>query len=140
MSRVDLIRSVISEKLDDAYSLLALRVLFPPERVAVRIEDEVDDLYVYPERLKASYEDEWRIIATRAIFEQAFTDSAGSDEENLEHFVRYLIEEAIPHCIRQHPRLFRNLDSILQIIESENTVTFPDPGRRELMKLIWPEV
>ena len=87
MSRIERVRRAVAEHLDDPYSLLALRLLFAPERVVVTIEDEIRDLYTYPERLNASYADEWRRIATRAVFDGAFDD----------------------------------------------------PGRRALMKLIWPE-
>lgn len=139
MSRIERVRQAVAEYLDDPCSLLALRLLFPPERVAVPIEDEVRDLYTYPERLNASYADEWRRIAIRAIFDRAFEDPGASDEANLAAYMRYLRNEAIPRCIEEHRPLFRSLDEIHRVLASDNTVTFPDPGKRALMKLIWPE-
>lgn len=139
MSRIELVRQAVAEQLDEPHALLALRLLFPPQRVAVSIEDEIRDLYTYPERLNASYTDEWRAIATRAIFERAFDDAGRSDQANLEQYLRYLRDDAIPGCIQDHPELFRSLHDIQRILESDNTVTFPDPGRLALMKLIWPE-
>ena len=139
MSRIERVRQAVAEYLDDPCSLLALRLLFPPERVAVPIEDEVRDLYTYPERLNASYADEWRRIAIRAIFEGAFEDPGASDEANLAQYMRYLREDAIPRCIETHRPLFRSLYEVLQVLESDNTVPFPDPEKRALMKLIWPE-
>lgn len=139
MSRLERVKRVISEKLDDPYSLLALRILFPPDWVAVPIEDEIADLYTYPERLEASYADEWRRLATRTIFEQAFADSSRSDEESLQSYVCYLLQEAIPRCMQRHPALFDSLEEILEILNNNDTLTFPDPSRRALMRMIWPE-
>ena len=53
MSRIDLVRAAVDEQLQDIYDLLALRLLFPPERETVKIGQEIQDLYVYPERLEA---------------------------------------------------------------------------------------
>jgi hypothetical protein len=139
MNRIELVKQVISEQLNDPYSLLALRLLFPPDRVVVRIDKEIADLYIYPERLDASYRDEWRAIATRAIFSNGFADHYRTDDENLERYVDHLRREAIPRCIHNHIDLFRRLGEILQIRRSDNTLAFPDAGRQALMKLIWPD-
>ncbi|WP_150911845.1 hypothetical protein [Marinobacter halotolerans] len=140
MSRIDLVKQVVAEQLDDPYYLLALRLIFPPDRVEVEIDKEISDLYVYPERLEASYRDEWRSIATRALFRYAFGDHWRSDEENLNRYVCFLRDEAIPRCIHNHIDLFRNLGEVLQIQQSDNTVSFPHPGRQALMDIIWPKL
>jgi hypothetical protein len=139
MNRIELVKQAIARQLEDPYNLLALRLLFPPDRVVVRIDKEIADLYTYPERLDASYSDEWRAIAIRAIFTNAFADHWRSDEENLERYIGYLRREAVPRTIHNHIELFRRLGEILQIRGSDNTVSFPDPGRQALMKIIWPE-
>jgi len=139
MSRIDLVRKVVAEQLDNSYDLLAMRLIFPPEWSAVKIDQEISELYVYPERLEASYCDEWRSIAVRAVFSQGFSEHWRTDEENLEQYLLFLRTEAIPRCIHDHIDLFRRLGESLLINESENTIRFPDPKRRALMKLIWPE-
>lgn len=139
MNRIELVKQQIAGQLDDPYSLLALRLLFPPDRVVVRIDREIADLYAYPERLEASYRDEWHAIATRAIFVNAFADHWRSDEENLQRYVSYLRSDAIPRTIHNHTELFRSLGEVLQIRRSDNAVLFPDAQRRALMKIIWPE-
>lgn len=139
MNRIELVRRLINEQLDDVYSLLAMRLLYPPQWVEVGIEQEIKDLYTYPERLASSYRDEWRAIATRALVNQGFRDHWRTDEENLDAFVSYLHNEAIPRCIHNHIELFRRLGEVLQISKSDNTVRFPDPRRRALMRIIWPE-
>jgi hypothetical protein len=98
MSRIDLVRQMVEEQLDDPYYLLALRLIFPPDRVEVKTDKEISDLYVYPERL-----------------------------------------EAIPRCIHNHIDLFRRLGEVLKIRQSDNTIIFPDPGRRAVMDIIWPK-
>jgi len=140
MSRIDLVRQVVADQLDDPYYLLALRLIFPPDRVEVKIDKEISDLYVYPERLNASYRDDWRSIATRALFRNAFGDHWRSDEENLNRYVSFLRDEAIPRCIHNHIDLFRKLGEVLQILQSDNTVSFPHPGRQALMDIIWPKL
>lgn len=139
MNRIERIKQAIADQLDDPYNLLALRLMFPPERVAVRIDKEIADLYSYPERLEASYSDEWRAIATRAIFVNAFTDHFRTDEENLARYLDYLRQQAIPRTIHNHIDLFRRLGEVIQIRRSDNTLVFPDPSRQALMKIIWPE-
>ena len=139
MRRIDLVRQAVDEQLSDTYDLLAMRLIHPPPGVEVDIQKEIDDLYVYPERLQASYRDEWRSIAIRALFEHGFPDHWRSDEENLQRSLAELREQAIPRCIHNHHRLFRRLGEVLEIQASENTVVFPAPRRRALMKLIWPE-
>lgn len=139
MSRINLVRQVANEHLGDVYSLLAMRILYPPDRVEVGIEKEIEDLYIYPERLDSSYRDEWRSITTRALVDHGFPDHWRTDEENLEAYVNYLRDEAIPRCIHNNIQLFRRLGEVLQIAESDNTLTFPDPRRRALLRMIWPE-
>ena len=54
-------------------------------------------------------------------------------------YLTCLREQAIPRCIHEHIDLFRALGEILAIRMSDKAVHFPDPKRRALMKLIWPE-
>lgn len=139
MSRIEVVRQAVAQQLDDPYYLLAMRLMFPPDRPIVRIDKEISDLYTYPERLHASYRDEWLAIATRAVYRNAFDDHWRSDDENLDNYIRFLRGEAIPRCIHNHIELFRKLGEVLQIEQSDNTLAFPDPGRRALMKIIWPD-
>lgn len=139
MSRIDLVKAAVDEQLDDSYDLLAMRILFPPDRPAVEIKQEIKDLYVYPERLKTGYRDEWRAIATRALFRNAFGDHWRSDEDNLDRYLSFLREQAIPRCVHENIDLFRMLGEVLAIARSDNAIAFPDPKRRALMKIIWPE-
>lgn len=83
MSRIDLVKAAVDEQLNDSYDLLAMRMLFPPDHVEVKIDQEIKDLYVYPERLDTGYRDEWRAIATRALFRNAFGDHWRPDEDHL---------------------------------------------------------
>jgi len=77
MNRIELVKQVISEQLNDPYSLLALRLLFPPDRVVVRIDKEIADLYTYPERLDASYSDEWRRLRPARSFPMGLRITSG---------------------------------------------------------------
>jgi hypothetical protein len=139
MSRIDLVKAAVDEQLNDSYDLLAMRMLFPPDHVEVKIDQEIKDLYVYPERLDTGYRDEWRAIATRALFRNAFGDHWRPDEENLERYLHFLRDEAIPRCVHDNIELFRMLGEVLSIARSDNAIAFPDPKRRALMKIIWPE-
>ena len=139
MSRIDLVKQAMDEQLDNSYDLLALRILFPPDSVVVKIEQEIRDLYVYPERLETSYRDEWRSIVARALIRNAFADHWRTDQENLNRYLAYLRDHAIPRCVHDNIGVFRMLGEVLAISESENAVVFPDPRRQALMKMIWPE-
>lgn len=134
-----MVKAAVGEHLDDSYDLLAMRMLFPPDHVEVKIEQEIKDLYVYPERLQAGYRDEWRAIATRALFRHAFGDHWRPDKENLERYLEFLRQQAIPRCVHDNTELFRMLGEVLAIARSDNAIAFPDPKRRALMKIIWPE-
>ena len=139
MSRIDLVKAAVEEQLNDSYDLLAMRMLFPPDHVEVKINQEIKDLYVYPERLDTGYRDEWRAIATRALFRNAFGDHWRADEENLDRYLNFLKDEAIPRCVHDNIELFRMLGEVLSIASSDNAIAFPDPKRRALIKIIWPE-
>ncbi|MCK7550683.1 MULTISPECIES: hypothetical protein [Marinobacter] len=139
MSRIELVRQAVDEHLADPYDLLAVRLMFPPDREAVKIDQEIRDLYVYPERLESGYRDEWRALATRALFRHAFDDHWRSDPDNLNRYLAYLRDQAIPRCIHEHIGLFRTLGEVLAIARADNAVAFPDPTRQALMELIWPE-
>ena len=134
-----MVKAAVDEQLNDSYNLLAMRMLFPPDHVEVKINQEIKDLYVYPERLDTGYRDEWRAIATRALFRNAFDDHWRPDEENLERYLHFLRDEAIPRCVHDNIELFRMLGEVLSIARSDNAIAFPDPKRRALMKIIWPE-
>lgn len=139
MSRIDLIRSAVDKQLSDPYNLLAMRLMFPPDRVEVEIGEELKDLYTYPERLHTGYHDEWRSLAVRALFDNAFSDHWRSDQENLDRYIEFLLKQAIPRCIHDNIGLFRTLGEVLAIARSDNTIRFPDPKRRALMDIIWPD-
>ncbi len=139
MNRIERVRTAVDEHLSSLYDLLAIRLMHPPSRIEVTIEQEIKDLYTYPERLDASYRDEWRSIAIRACFDHGFEDHWRSDQENLERYITRLQREDIPRCIHDNIPLFRSLGEIFQILESDNTLHFPDPRRKALMSLIWPQ-
>ncbi|MBS3805325.1 MAG: hypothetical protein KGY54_12310 [Oleiphilaceae bacterium] len=139
MSRIDLVKKVVEEHLDTPSDLLAMRLMFPPDRIEVTIDQEIKDLYLYPERLETGYRDEWRALATRALFIHGFSDGGRSDRDNLECYLEFLNGQAIPRCIHENIGLFRTLREVLAIVQSDNAIPFPDPKRQALIKMIWPE-
>ncbi|MBE0486082.1 hypothetical protein [Marinobacter sp.] len=139
MNKIDLVRVAVDQHLSDTYDLLAMRLLFPPERVVVPIDREIKDLFLYPERLETSYRHEWTSIATRALFNHGFADHWRTDQDNLDRYLASLREQSIPRCIHNHVGLFQMLGEVIAIQRSDNTIAFPDPRRRALMRLIWPE-
>lgn len=140
MTRTDLIEDVLATQLDDIYDLLALRLMFSPNEWTMDIEQDIRDLYIYPERLDGSYRDEWHRIAKRALFREGFPDHWLDDRANLTQYVLSLKKETIPRCIHNHIDLFRMLGEVLEIQRSNRTVLLPNPRRRALDALIWPEL
>lgn len=139
MSRIDLVQRVVRGNLNNPFDLLAMRLMYPPDRIEVTIDKEINDLYTYPERLQTSYCDEWRSLAVRGLFRHGFSDHGRADETNLENYLGFLRNEAIPRCIVANSELFRCLGEVLLIAQADNTLVFRDPKRRAVMKLIWPE-
>jgi hypothetical protein len=139
MNRIERVRQSIEQHLSDIHDLLAMRLLFPPEHSVVTIEKEMIDLYLYPERLETSYRDEWKAIALKAIYHHGFADHRHTDRDNLDAYLGLLREQRVPHCIHDHLSLFHTLEEILAIKNAGNTLTFPDPRRQSLMRLIWPD-
>lgn len=139
MDRIELVRHAVEQHLGDISNLLAMRLLFPPDHMVVTIEKEIRDLYTYPERLETSHRDEWKSIAVKALHRKAFIGQGRTDAENLETYIAYLKAEAIPECKLEHNRLFHKFDEILAIQQAENTIMFPDPRRKGLLRLIWPD-
>jgi hypothetical protein len=139
MDRIELVRHAVEQHLNDINDLLAMRLLFAPDNVVVPIEKEILDLYTYPERLETSHRDEWKSIAIKALHRNGFTDPSQTDQESVAAYLGFLRAEAIPHCLTEHNALFQNLQEILAIARAGNTIAFPDPRRRGLMRLIWPD-
>lgn len=139
MSRIDLVQQLVARHLDNPRDLLALRLMFPPDRIEITIDREIKDLYKHPERLQTSYRDEWRLLAVRGLFRHGFSDDGSADEKNLEQYLAFLQNEAIPRCIHENTGLFRCLGEIVLIAQAENTLVFRDPKRRAMIRLIWPE-
>lgn len=139
MNRIELVRQAVEQHLSDINDLLAMRLLFPPEQVVVAIEKEIQDLYAYPERLETSHRDEWQSIAVKALHKHGFDGNGQTDQQSLNAYLAFLRVDVIPRCIQDHPALFRSLEEVLAIQQSENTITFPDPRRRALMRMIWPK-
>jgi hypothetical protein len=139
MNRIEWVRQSVEQHLSDIHDLLAMRLLFPPEHSVVTIEKEILDLYLYPERLETSYRDEWQAIALKALYQHGFADHWRTDQDNLDAYLGLLREQRIPRCIHDHLNLFHTLEEILAIKNAGNTLTFPDPRRQALMRLIWPD-
>lgn len=139
MNRIEWVRQSAEQHLDDINDLLAMRLLFPPEHIVVSIDKEIQDLYVYPERLETSYRDEWRSIALKALYKNGFADHGRIDQDNLQAYIGFLRDQAIPRCIHDHFRLFQALEEILAIQRAGNTISFPDPRRKSVLRLIWPD-
>ncbi len=139
MNKIELVRQSVEQHLSDIHDLLAMRLLFPPEQSVVAIEKEILDLYLYPERLETSYRDEWQSIAVKGVYTNGFADHGRTDRKNLDVYLGFLREQAIPRSTQDHSRLFRALEEVLAIQRSDNTIPFPGPGRRFLMHLIWPK-
>ncbi len=139
MNKIELVRAAVEQQLSDIYDLLAMRLLFAPEWVEVTIEKEIRDLFVYPERLETSYRHEWASLATRALYNQGFTDHWRTEQDNLDRYLRFLKQQAIPRCIHNHVGLFQMLGEAIAVQRSDNTLAFPDPRRCALMRMIWPE-
>lgn len=68
--------------------LLFMRLLLDEERSKSTLEQDINDLYAYPERLHESYKDEWRSWIKNTVHRQAFTDANISDEEALQRFLQ----------------------------------------------------
>lgn len=139
MNRVELVRQSVELHLSDIRDLLAMRLSFPPDQMVVSIEKEIQDLYTYPERLETSHRDEWQSIAVKALHRHGFTAAGQTDQQSLDAYLGFLRDEMIPRCIQDHLKLFQSLDEVLAIQQSENTIIFPDPRRRALMRMIWPK-
>jgi hypothetical protein len=139
MNKIELVRQSVDQHLGNVNDLLAMRLIFPPEQSVVSIEKEILDLYLYPERLETSYQDEWKSIALKAVYKKGFPDQWRTDQDNLDVYLGFLRDQAIPRCIHDHLSLFQTLEEIMAIQRSDNTITFPDPKRQALMRLIWPE-
>jgi len=134
VNNTDLIRQSLQQQLSDISDLLALRLVYPPQQAVVSIDQEILDLYTYPERLETSYRDEWKAIALKALYRHGVSDEGGTDEQKLEAYLRSLRDDVIPRCKRNNAELFDALEEILAIQRADNTITFPGPGRRKPVK------
>jgi hypothetical protein len=85
------------------------------------------------------YQDEWKSIALKALYQHGFADHWQTDQDSLDAYLGLLRDRAIPRCIQDHHSLFHTLEEILAIKNAGNTITFPDPKWQALMRLIWSD-
>lgn len=138
MNKVEWVRQAVEQHLSDIRTLLAMRLLFPPEQSVVSIDKEILDLYQYPERLESSYRDEWQAIALKALYKHGFADPEQTDQDNLSTYLDYLCKQAIPGSWQRHAPLFSALNEILAIQRASNTLVFPHAGKRAALRRARP--
>lgn len=112
-------------------SLLLLRVAFNNEQDIVDIEQDINDLYLFPERLTLSYPDEWRSYIlrhlgkhnlNRAILADILSDKEQYNSPQIEH-----LHQQIKRAMPQFKRLMQIVDNVRASQQSGNVVPFKTP-------------
>lgn len=117
-------------------SLLLLRVALESPDEVISIEKDIEDLYLFPERLELSYKDEWLAYIKRALacinisqaeLQSIMNNNAAVNIEAAKH-INQLITAADP----QYQRLLNILTEVQQLNRSSNISPLKTPLHRWL--------
>ena len=116
--------------------LLMARIALDKPRATENLEQDILDLYLFPERLTDSYPDEWRSFIKRHVKQYA------SEEHKLNSIMSLLHHPEIENkieSIRMRFERYRKIISEAQaIVNSDAVATIETPLHRWLSKLVDP--
>ena len=115
LSRNQLIEQTFALNEASPQLLLLTRVIFDIDKNKSSLEQDIQDLYDYPERLTTSYVDEWRSWIKNVIHQQAFTENDKEDAVAVKHFLEN-------QCIRREAEINRQYAKYLNIIEDVTAI------------------
>ena len=111
--------------------LLALRLLFDDPRDIVDLDQDIKDLEFFPERLAASYKQEWIAYIGRAIAAQC--KSVDEDDERIyAGTIQSKANELQDRDDERYRRLLAFVSRAQGISENDNVVSMPNPLRKRL--------
>lgn len=116
--------------------LLMARIALDKPLVAENLEQDILDLYLFPERLTQSYPDEWRSFIKRHVRQYS------SEEHKLNGVMPLLHHPEIENKIESIKERFERYRKIIlesqAIVNSDAVATIETPLHRWLSKLIDP--
>lgn len=116
--------------------LLMARIALDKPLVAENLEQDILDLYLFPERLTQSYPDEWRSFIKRHVKQYS------SEEHKLNGVMSLLHHPEIENKIESIKERFERYRKIIlesqAIVNSDAVATIETPLHRWLSKLIDP--
>ena len=117
-------------------SLLLLRLAFNNEQDIIDIEQDINDLYLFPERLTSSYPDEWRsyilshlgkLGLNSTILADILSDSQPPSTSQLE-----ILQQQIKQAEPKFRLLIKIIDDVRASEQSNNVVPLKTPLHRWL--------
>jgi hypothetical protein len=117
-------------------SLLLLRLAFNNTQDIVDIEQDINDLYLFPERLASSYPDEWRSYIKRHLGKLGLNSDSLADilNDQHQHHSQQLarLHQQVKCAEPQYNRLINILDEVRASQQSGNVVPLKTPLHRWL--------
>lgn len=121
------------ETLDPA-QLLALRLLLDEKAAGVDINQDIEDLTHYPDRLLTSYRDEW-VVYCKARLTSSRLEKILSNVKNVKD--AYLqIKGCIADPEKQDERLVKRVREIERLLSADNVAVIESGPARKIRKLI----
>lgn len=114
--------------------LFALRLLFDEPNDIVNIEQDINDLAHFPERLAGSYRAEWETYITRAIVKRFRGDNA----PNVNDFITQTFN-SVKHMMASDTRyhtLYSAIQTAQSVLSTSNTEVFNSPVRKQVFALL----
>ncbi|RXJ73840.1 hypothetical protein CS022_07600 [Veronia nyctiphanis] len=117
-------------------SLLLLRLALDKKEYACDIEQDIMDLYFFPERLVASYPDEWRAYIKRGLarlkIKEATVAAILSDVPNEPNEEQALLLSKIRNAKPRFDRLIIVVEEVQQAQDADNISALKTPLHRWL--------
>ena len=115
--------------------LLTLRLIFDEPDPAASIEQDLRDLYVYPERLTDSYRPEWRAFIKQAISRE-LSHEQRADEHVLSAYLQTRLHERQLWAERTYKLGVEAIEQTQKVSQAGNVSPLPNAHKQMLEKMI----
>lgn len=123
MTRNQLIEQTFALQDASAGFLLLLRLILDIDKKNSNLQQDIHDLFEYPERLENSYSDEWRSWIKNVLHRRAFRDRCKSDSDNLKDY----IENQYTHRAEEINSRYAEYVTVLEKIAAINAANNVSP-------------
>ncbi len=133
MTKTEIIEQTFALNSASMSFLLMLRIIL--DEPISHLNSDVEDLYLFPERLDDSYRDEWISYIKNRLVRDAFRHKNWSIAKNLNHFIEQQYQLHGDTIAKQYDALNRVIKQVESLKKASNIVCIPSRYKRSTQSL-----